>query len=98
MTPTIRREDGESKGRYLATFEDLPGEIAEMTYSKVGVSQIIIDHTDAPNSMRGRGAGRALVEAAVKDARAIGVKIIPLCPFAKAMFEKSPEWSDVLRR
>ena len=26
-----------------------------------------------------------------------GLKIMPLCPFAKAQFEKHPEWKDVLR-
>ena len=44
----------------------------------------------------GRGVGLALVERGVLDARAAGIKIIPLCPYAKAQIEKHPEWQDVL--
>ena len=42
-------------------------------------------------------ASKRLVEAAVKDARAEGFKIIPLCPFAKATLERTPEWQDVVQ-
>lgn len=95
MEPTIRRTEDGSKGRYVATYEDLPGIEAEMTYSLAGESRLIIDHTGAPDAMRGRGAGKALVAAAVADARAAGKKILPLCPFAKAQFDKTPDWADV---
>ena len=67
-----------------------------MTYSKAGTSRIIIDHTGVPKALGGRGVGVALVQRAVEDARAAGLKIIPLCPFAKAQIEKHKEWQDVL--
>ena len=91
---TITREDGPTGGRYTALVK---GDGAEMTYSRAGTSRIIIDHTGVPDSMRGLGVGKALVEAAVKDARAEGVKIIPLCPFAKATLDKHAEWQDVVQ-
>jgi len=89
----VKREDGPTGGRYLVTID---GHTAEMTYSKAGASRIIIDHTGVPDALRGKGAGQALVQRAVEDARAAGIKIIPLCPFAKAQIEKHPEWQDVL--
>lgn len=89
----VTREDGPTGGRYLTTID---GHTAEMTYSKAGTSRIIIDHTGVPDALRGKGAGQALVQRAVEDARAAGIKIIPLCPFAKAQIEKHPEWQDVL--
>lgn len=89
----VTREDGPSGGRYLTTIE---GHTAEMTYSKAGATRIIIDHTGVPDALRGKDAGQALVKRAVEDARAAGIKIIPLCPFAKAQIEKHPEWQDVL--
>jgi predicted GNAT family acetyltransferase len=46
--------------------------------------------------LRGRGVGQALVERAVLDARLEGFRIIPLCPFAKAQFERHPAWRDVV--
>jgi predicted GNAT family acetyltransferase len=89
----IRKEDGETGGRYVTVVD---GHEAEMTYSKAGISRIIIHHTGVPKALGGRGVGVALVQRAVEDARAAGLKIIPLCPFAKAQIEKHKEWQDVL--
>lgn len=93
----IQFEDRGSKGRYYIR---LPaGDEAEMTFTKVGESQIIIDHTEVPDAFRGQGAGLRLVTRAVEDARAAGKTIIPLCPFAAAQFRRHhDEWADVLKR
>ncbi|MEL6257493.1 MAG: GNAT family N-acetyltransferase [Pseudomonadota bacterium] len=91
---TITREDGETKGRYVTVVE---GHEAEMTFSKAGPKRIIIDHTGVPEALKGMGVGRALVQRAVEDARAGDYKIIPLCPFAKATLDKTPEWQDVVQ-
>lgn len=91
----VEREDTASKGRYVVRG---PGAEAEMTFSKVGTSQIIIDHTEVPDAFRGQGVGLKLVTAAVEDARREHKTIIPLCPFAAAQFRRHPEWADVLRK
>jgi len=91
---TITREDGPTGGRYVTIVD---GHEAEMTYSRAGETRIIIDHTGVPEALKGRGVGKKLVEAAVNDARAENFKIIPLCPFAKATLEKTPEWQDVVQ-
>ena len=70
--------------------------LAEMTYSKAGDKLIIIDHTEVSDALRGKGAGKQLVRAAVEFARKQNLKILPLCPFAKAIFDKTPEFKDVL--
>ena len=70
-------------------------EEAELTYSVTTPTLIIADHTGVPDSLRGSGAGLALVQALVAAARAEGFKIIPLCPFVKAQARKHPEWADV---
>ncbi|MBS4009205.1 MAG: N-acetyltransferase, partial [Roseovarius sp.] len=69
---------------------------AEMSYSRVSASQIIIDHTEIPDALRGRKVGARLLQQAIEDARQDKVVIIPLCPFAKAMIGRHPEWQDVL--
>ena len=89
-------EDGETKGRYVVKAPD--GAEAEMTFTKVGTRQIIIDHTGVPDAFRGQGVGAKMVERAVEDARAAGKIIIPLCPFAAAQFRRHPEWADVLKK
>ncbi|MER2534977.1 MAG: GNAT family N-acetyltransferase [Rhizobiaceae bacterium] len=92
----ITLEETGSKGRYV--FRAASGEEAEMTFSKVGDTQIIIDHTGVPDAFRGQGVGLKLVTRAVEDARAAGKTIIPLCPFAAAQFRRHPEWADLLRK
>jgi len=67
-----------------------------MTYSAAGERRIIIDHTDVSDELRGTGAGGRLVEAAVLWARAEKKLIVPLCPFAKSVFDKTPAYKDVL--
>ena len=71
--------------------------LATMTYSMAG-DIIIIDHTEVDALLKGTGAGAKLVAAAVAWARAERRRIMPLCPFAKSVFEKTPEYADVLRR
>ncbi len=89
----ITLEEGETKGRYVTVVD---GHEAEMTYSRLGGTTIIIDHTGVPDALRGLGVGQALVQRGVEDARAKGLKIVPLCPFAKAQINRHPEWQDVL--
>lgn len=90
----IELEDKGNKGRYVVRGPD--GAEAEMTYTRVGDSRIIIDHTGVPDAFRGQGIGARLVTRAVEDARAAGKTILPLCPFAAAQFKRHPEWADVL--
>lgn len=70
--------------------------LAEMTYVFAGDNKIIIDHTEVDNSLRGKGVGYQMVEAAVVFARDKHLKIMPLCPFAKAVFDKTKNYNDVL--
>jgi predicted GNAT family acetyltransferase len=91
----INREDRATGGVYRLARD---GGVAEMTFSRAGSSMIIIDHTEVPEALRGRGIGDALVARAVADAREAGIKIVPLCPFAAAQFRKHPEFADVLSK
>ncbi|GAB1378832.1 GNAT family N-acetyltransferase [Pararhodobacter aggregans] len=90
----IEREVSGSKGRYVIRKE---GVEAELTYSITTPTLIIADHTGVPDAFRGTGAGLALVQRLVADARAEGVKIVPLCPFVNAQRRKHPEWADVFQ-
>ncbi|MDQ1849213.1 GNAT family N-acetyltransferase [Gemmobacter fulvus] len=88
---TIEREISGSKGRYVIR---QAGAEAELTYSITSPTLVIADHTGVPDSFRGTGAGLALVTRLVADARAEGVKIMPLCPFVNAQRKKHPDWAD----
>jgi predicted GNAT family acetyltransferase len=90
----IQHEQSTSKGAFYV--EENGTRLAEMTYSKAGDAMIIIDHTEVSDALRGKGAGKQLVSAAVDHARKSNLKILPLCPFAKSVFEKVKEFQDVL--
>lgn len=78
-------------------FIEQNGEIvAEMTYVWTGKTGIIIDHTNVDEKLKGQGAGKQLVIKAIEFARANGLKIMPLCPFAKSVFDKEASFRDVL--
>lgn len=89
----VRHERSDHRGAFV--MERDGNRLAEMTYTVAG-SRVIIDHTTVDDALRGTGAGKKLVEAAVLWARAEKVKILPLCPFAKSVFDKTPAYADVL--
>ena len=71
--------------------------LAALTYTMAGAI-MILDHTEVDPVLRGTGAGAQLVEAAVAHARAAQLTIMPLCPYAKSVFDKTPAYHDVLAK
>ncbi|MGE0349342.1 GNAT family N-acetyltransferase [Hydrogenophaga sp.] len=94
MPHAIQHQENASKGAFFVQ----PGgqRLAEMTYSRTSPTLIIIDHTEVDESLKGQGAGRQLLDALVAWARETRTKVIALCPFAKAQFEKDASLRDVL--
>lgn len=90
----IQHEVGDKKGAFF--IQQGGQRLAEMVYNKVGTKQLIIEHTEVSAVLKGKGVGKALVEAGVHMARQEQKRIIPLCPFAKLIFEKYPALRDVL--
>lgn len=72
------------------------GILAEMVYSLAAPITMIIEHTDVSKELEGKGIGKQLVSAAVNHARKNHLKIMPLCPFTKAVMDKNPqEYQDI---
>lgn len=88
----IEHERKEHRGAFFIAKDGQ--RLAEMTYTVAG-SRVIIDHTEVDDALRGTGAGRKLVAAAVEWARAENRRLLPLCPFARSVFDKTPEFRDV---
>ena len=90
----IKQKDDGRKGTF---FIEVDGKVeGEMTYVWAGEHQFIIDHTQVGDKLKGKSAGKQLVHRAVEFAREKHIKILPLCPFARAVFEKTPDYQDVL--
>ena len=89
----LHNDDGD-KGQFYIEQNGLV--LAKMTYVWVGNDRIIIDHTEVNEALKGIGAGKQMVSKSVEFAREKSIHIIPLCPFAKSVFDKVPEFKDVL--
>ncbi|NNH01688.1 GNAT family N-acetyltransferase [Acinetobacter sp. ANC 5414] len=91
----IKHKDDGKKGEFY--IGDNHQHLAEMVYTWAGENVLIIEHTDVDDSLRGQGVGNKLLERAVTFAREKNIKIIPLCPFAKSVFDKDFSIHDVLK-
>lgn len=89
----LKHKDNGEKGAFL--IRDEGHRAAEMTYVWMNDDVFIIDHTEVALRYEGQGLGKQLVAGAVEFARERGIKILPLCPFARAIFDKTPDYGDV---
>lgn len=94
MNTEIKREDDGVKGRFVI-YED-GKEAGEIIYNWPAKDKFIIEHTEVGKEFGGKGYGKKLVMAAVDFARKNNVRIIPLCPYAKSVFDRDASLKDVL--
>ncbi len=91
----IKHKDDGKKGEFYIGEEG--HHLAEMAYTWAGETMLIIDHTTVEDELRGQSVGRKLLDQVVAMARAKNIEIIPLCPFAKSVFDKDRSIRDVLK-
>lgn len=90
----IQHNNNDKNGNFKAISN---GETAGlMTYTWAGPEKFIIDHTEVDENYKGQSVGKKMVMAAVDYARKNNLKILPLCPFAKAVFNKDESLHDLL--
>ena len=90
----IQHKYSGSKGLFfISENEEMVG---ELIYTISPGREMIIEHTEIDQALRGGNLGYELVNKAVEYARSHHYKIIPLCQFARAVLEKKPELRDVL--
>lgn len=58
--------------------------------------RLYIDHVESPVPLRGTGASGRLMAGLAADARARGLKIVPICGFAAVWLRRSPEFRSLL--
>lgn len=90
----IKHIEKGGRGAFLIRGEDRE-RLAEMTYTTVGTTGFIIDHTEVDDSLRGQGIGDKLLADAVAYAREKGLKIFATCPFALRKLQGNAEYADV---
>ena len=91
----IQHKQEGNKGMYFIA--DDGNILAQITYSNVDDDKLmIIEHTEVSDELRGKNVGYELVHKIVEHARLYGQKVAPICPFAKAIIDKKPDFQDVL--
>ena len=88
---TVRKNEAESQ------YEILVGnEVAGYaTYTdRDGAREL--PHTVVDPKFRGQGLSKPLIKAALDDARADDVRVIPSCPAVERFIEQNPEYSDLV--
>lgn len=64
--------------------------LAKMVISVSG-DNLTVYHTEVSDKLKGQGVGSRLLSKMVGYARENKLKVIPLCPFVHAQFERHPE-------
>jgi predicted GNAT family acetyltransferase len=74
---------------------DVDGRLAIVQYMLTG-QNITFTHTEVPVELEGRGIASQMARFALDDARARGLRVIPVCPFISAYIRRHPEYQDLV--
>ena len=69
--------------------------VGQVTYVRIGLDKLILDYTGVDSPYRGRHIGLTLVRNVADLARAQHRRVITICPFARAMFNRFAEFDDI---
>ncbi|CAM4141711.1 GNAT family N-acetyltransferase [Lacicoccus alkaliphilus] len=70
---------------------------AYVSYIVDDEGDFIIDSTQVANQLSGQGMGSALVGMVIEYAREEDKKIVPECPFARAVMEREAETKKMIK-
>ena len=79
-----------------ALFEvDTNQQLAMAEYRRRG-DTIFFIHTEVPRELEGQGVASKLVKAALDDARAQHLTVVPFCPFVAAYIRRHPDYKALV--
>jgi hypothetical protein len=67
------------------------------TYYEIADGVITFVHTEVPPELGGKGIGSQLIQGALDQVRAEGLKVVAQCPFVKAFIGKNRAYQDLLK-
>jgi predicted GNAT family acetyltransferase len=76
--------DNTAQSRFELTVD---GHTAYLAYQRTSDTLTLV-HTEVPVEIRGRHLGERLVEAALQAGRAAGLRLVVICPFARAYMQR----------
>ena len=89
----ITQHDDGKRGEFLA--HDGSTHVGELSYVWTDSATLTIHHTGVIDAYKGQGIARQLLHAAVAFAREKNCKIVPVCSYVKAVFEKDKSLGDI---
>ena len=73
------------------------GRVAGFAEYQLTDELVVFTHTEVADEFEGQGVGSALVQGALDDVRALGLrKILPVCPFVRAWLGRHKDYRDLL--
>ena len=90
MSPVVR--DNQARCRFEL---DVDGQVVFADYRRAG-HVLFIRYVEAPRSLRGTGAAGRLLEGIMAQARATGMKVVPLCGYAAVWLRRRKQYHDLL--
>jgi len=70
------------------------GDNGFIDYRRSG-STLFLNHAEVPAALAGRGVGTRLVTGALDLIRSRGERMVPVCPFIKAIVRRYPAYADL---
>jgi uncharacterized protein len=93
---SVRMAESAHRGAFF--IEQNGEKVGVMAFTRTGPNTVTIEHTEVGDALKGKGAGRKLLDALVTWARETETKVVPVCPYATAQFQKDPSIRDVLAK
>jgi predicted GNAT family acetyltransferase len=84
--------DNAARGRYEV---EVAGRVAVLEYER-DADRITLIHTAVPAPLEGHGVAAQLARAALDDARARRLAVIPRCPYVAAYIRRHLEYLDLV--
>lgn len=91
----IEREEINGAHQFVLRLDGERYGFLKFTQPDVGVMRI--EYVEVSAELRGSGLGQQLVEQAVAFAREAGLRLVPVCSYARAVIERDPAMSALLR-
>lgn len=74
---------------------NIDGSLAFLEY-EIFTDTLTLKHTEVPKDLEGRGLGGRIVKFVLEYAQTKGLKVIPLCPFAKNYIDRHGEYKSLV--
>ncbi|RMB79422.1 GNAT family N-acetyltransferase [Streptomyces shenzhenensis] len=89
-TTVVERVDADHQYEIL-----VDGRRAGLTaYRDLGMQRVFF-HTEIDEAFAGQGLGLQLVQQALADVRASGMRIVPVCPYVAKFLKRHDEFADI---